>query len=148
MKFLLVGSFATKGAAAVIAKGLRQGAEVTLVPEPENPYDANAVRVFVARSVLRGSDDLAEALADSGLTEATLWAEPGVRGDAGDAGDPLFPLGHLGAKYETKTAKAALREGHQFRLARDFPAGGEGSEARKGALVQYPDGTKLIEVKE
>lgn len=152
MKFLLVGSFATKGAAAVIAKGLPQHAEVRLVAEPGNPYDPLAVKVYVARGVLRDSEALAEALAGSGLSEATLWSEDGVLWEGEHGADPLFPLGHLGAKYETKAAKAALREGWQFRLAREWHGGGGEGGARvgeappaRGKLIQCADGTKLIE---
>jgi hypothetical protein len=118
---------------ALIAKGLPQYAAVTLVAEPENPYDANAVRVFVTRESVLECAELDEALGGFGLTLTTL----------------TFPLaiGHLGAKYETKAAKAALREGHQFHLGADWqglPAGPRES----GRLTQYPNGTCLIEVAE
>ena len=128
MRFLLVGTVFTQGALAVIAKGLRQAVQVELRAEPENPYDANAVRVFVGREEVQPSEELAEALAAFGLSvEAITWP---------------MAIGHLGAKYETKAAKAALREGHQFHLASEWHA-----EAKPvGRLMQHSDGVLMIEV--
>jgi len=133
MKFLLVGSMFSQGAPALIAKGLRQGAAVTLQAEPENPYDANAVKVFVARESVLPSNELAEALAEFALTLDTMqWP---------------FTIGHLGAKYETKAAKAATREGHQFRLALDWKGLSEASRS-VGRLIQHPNGSNFVEVAE
>ena len=129
MKFLLVGTGFTPGASAVIAKGLRQNALVTLVAEPENPYDAQAVRVFVARDEVVESPELAEALGGFGLSvDAIQW--------------PL-QLGHLGAKAETKAAKAAVAGGHHFALcAKWHDLGGPAV----GRLIQHGNGTNLVEV--
>ena len=133
MKFLLVGSMFSQGAPALIAKGLRQGAPVSLVAEPENPYDANAVKVFVAREDVLASPELDEALAEFALTLATMeWP---------------FAIGHLGAKYETKAAKAALREGHQFCLVLDWKGLPEASRS-VGRLIQHPNGSNFVEVDE
>ena len=123
----------SQGAPAIIAKGLRQGAKVTLQAEPENPYDANAVKVFVAREDVLPSDELSEALAEFALTLATM--------------EFPFAIGHLGAKYETKAAKAALREGHQFRLALDWASLPEASRS-VGRLMQHPNGSNFVEVGE
>ena len=126
MRFLLVGTHFAPGAAAVIAKGLGQGAKVELRAEPDNPYDAQAVKVWVERDAVAEGPELEEALTGFGLSVASIaW--------------PLA-LGHLGAKYETKAAKAALREGHQFRHG--------ANEAVRGAgrLIQHANGTCLVEV--
>ena len=131
MKFLLVGTVFTPGAVALIAKGLPQYAAVTLRAEPENPYDANAVRVLVERNSVVESPELHEALAAFGLTFEGM--------------EFPFPLGHLGAKYETKTAQAALREGHQFRLAAEWHSLGEAPRG-SGRLIQQPNGSNLVEV--
>ena len=56
-----------------------------------------------------------------------------------------FGVGHLGAKYETKAAKAAIAEGLQFHLVTDWH-GLEGDSRSDGHLVQYPNGTCLVEV--
>jgi hypothetical protein len=131
MKFLLVGTAFTLGAPAIISKGLPQFARVTLQAEPENPYDPNAVRVFVARDAVIESPELHEALAAFGLTFETL--------------DFPFPLGHLGAKAETKAAKAALREGHQFELCAAWHLLAENARSA-GRLIQHPNGSILVEV--
>jgi hypothetical protein len=131
MKFLLVGQVFAPGATAIITKGLSQYAGVMLVAEPENPYDANAVRVFVPRESITLNAELDEALAAFALTSAALTFP--------------FAIGHLGAKYETKAAKAAMREGHQFRLATDWH-GLSGNSRTSGRLIQHPNGTCLIEV--
>ena len=133
MKFLLVGSMFSQGAPALIAKGLRQGAEVTLQAEPENPYDANAVKVFVARESVLPSNELAEALAEFALTLDTMqWP---------------FAIGHLGAKAETKAAKAALREGHSFALCAAWHQLSVASRS-VGRLIQHPNGSNFVEVGE
>jgi hypothetical protein len=128
MKFLLVGTFSIPGAAAIISKGLAQYAAVLLRAEPENPYDAEAVRVLVARDEVIRTAELEEALVSYGLGFGGLQFP--------------FAIGHLGAKYSTKAAQAALREGHQFRLVQDW----HGVGAQSGRLIQHPDGTKLVEV--
>jgi hypothetical protein len=131
MKFLLVGTGSTPGAAALIAKGLPQYAGVILQAEPENPYDALAVRVLVPRDSVIESPELHEALAAFALTLESM--------------EFPFPLGHLGAKSETKAAKAALREGHSFALCAEWHSlGGEARSA--GRLIQHPNGSNLVEV--
>ena len=130
MKFLLVGTAFTPGAVALVAKGLPQGAEVELRAEPENPYDAYAVRALVARSEIRPNDVLTEALAGFGLSlDSIAW--------------PL-QLGHLGAKAETKAAKAAIAAGHQFDLCAKWH-GAAGGGPLKGRLIQHGNGTNIIE---
>jgi len=131
MKFLLVGTSFTPGAQALISKGLPQRAEVILQAEPENPYDALAVRVFVPIESVLPSDDLDEALAGFGTSLDGL-------------GFP-FCLGHLGAKAETKAAKRASAEGHQFSLCTEWHRLDE--EGRGiGRLIQYSNGTCLVEI--
>ena len=133
MRFLLVGTHFAPGAVAVIAKGLGQGAKVTLRAEPDNPYDAQAVKVWVERDAVAEGPELEEALAGFGLSVASIaW--------------PLA-LGHLGAKYETKAAKVALREGHQFRLVSDWHGANEATRGT-GRLIQHANGTCLVEVTE
>ena len=131
MKFLLVGTTFAPGAPALLAKGLRQGAQVALRAQPENPYDANAVRVWLERGEVLVSDELSEALAGFGLSTDTLqWP---------------FALGHLGAGYATKAAKRALAEGHQFRLVSEWH---QLPDELRGAghLIQHANGTTLVEV--
>lgn len=100
MKFLLVGSQFAPGAPAMLAKGLPQRAEVLLQAEPDNPYDALAVKVLVGKSQVVRGPELEEALAG----HAIAWD------------DLTFPfmLGHLGASMETKAAKAAVKAGLKF----------------------------------
>lgn len=131
MKFLLVGVTFAQGAPALLAKGLPQYAAVELRAEPDNPYDSNAVRVYVARDAVAESGELSEALAGFGLSVETLgWP---------------FALGHLGASYVTKAAKRALAEGHQFRLVSEWHQLPE--EARNvGRLILHANGTILVEV--
>lgn len=129
--FLLVGQAFTQAARAVIALGLPQRAFVELRAEPDNPYDAQAVRVLVSRDSVTDSSELDEALAAFGLTVATVeW--------------PLA-LGHLGAKATTKAAKAALQAQHTFALCETWHRLAEG-QREVGRLVQYGDGTVLVEV--
>jgi len=131
MKFLLVGQMFTQGAPAVIARGLPQAAKVELCAEPENPYDPYAVRVLVEREAVVATPALTEALAGFGLSLDTIaW--------------PLA-LGHLGAKAETKAAKAARAGGHVFALCaawHDLPAG----TREHGRLLQHSDGVYLVDV--
>ena len=136
MKFLLVGTAFTPGASAVIAKGLGQRAQVALVAEPENPYDAQAVRVFVTRDEVHESPELTEALAAFGLSVETIqW--------------PL-QLGHLGAKAETKAAKAAIAGGHHFELCMKWHGvraqPGSAEWGAFGRLIQHSNSTNIIEV--
>jgi len=128
-KFLLVGQVFHPGAVAVLTHGLRQGAPVTLVAEPENPYDALAVRVEVARSEVLTCDALEEALAGFGLTFRTL-------------SDP-FVLGHLGAGYGTKAAKRAGGEGN-FALAREWHERKGESNTTTGFLLFDATGNVFI----
>ena len=131
MKFLLVGQMFTQGAPAVIAKGLGQATKVELRAEPDNPYDANAVRVLVGRSAVIETPALLEALLGFGMTlDSIAWP---------------MPLGHLGAKAETKAARAARQGGHQFALCAEWHALSE-AERASGSLLQYPDGVFLIDV--
>ena len=131
MRFLLVGTTFTPGAQAIIAKGLGQGARVTLIAEAENPYDTQAVRVFVAQSEVIPSAELDAALVPFGLSVDTIrW--------------PL-QLGHLGAKATTKAAKTAQAEGHRFELCAEWHVGGAPPHGR---LIQHGNGTNLIECDE
>jgi hypothetical protein len=131
MKFLLVGTAFTPGAQALIVKGLPQYAPVILRAEPTNPYDALAVRVLVPRDSVIESPELHEALAAFALTL--------------DSMEFPFHLGHLGAKSETKAAKAALREGHSFALCAQWHSLDEAARSA-GRLIQHPNGSNLVEV--
>lgn len=103
---------------------------MTCVAEPENPYDRDAVRVFVARSEIIDCPEVREELAKFALTLETLQ-------------DP-FPLGHLGAKATTKVAKLALAEGLQFNLAASWHLLPD-SERNPARLLQHANGTCLVE---
>ena len=85
---LLVGIRFARGASALLAC-LPQGTRVELRPEPENPYDAEAIRVVLALpSAVLSEGRLAaqaEALAGAGLSPSSVLAEP------------EWPLGHVGA---------------------------------------------------
>ncbi len=78
----IVWAFARQGGKVVLAH-LGVGTELVLVPEPENPYDPDAIRIEVdlclawcdAPGALLGSLD--EALADCGLERAELVAQEG-----------------------------------------------------------------------
>lgn len=131
MKFLLVGTGFIPGANAIISKGLRQRATVTLQGEPENPYDPLAVRVSVDQGEVVPNAELDEALAGFGLALSGLsWP---------------FPLGHLGAKAETKAAKRASAAGHHFELCAEWHKLPEWLRVN-GHLVLQSDGTIIIEV--
>jgi len=124
-KFLIVGTYYNPGANALLDFGLRARAEVTLRAEPDNPYDPEAVEVLVEANAITPSEALDEALVGFGLTVATL---------------PFpFRLGHLAAKYETKTAKRALAGGVTFSLAKDA----KGLE--RGHLVFESNGSVMVE---
>jgi len=121
----------SQGAPALIAKGLRQHAAVTLRAEPENSYDANAVKVWLERDAVIESPELDEALAAFGLSVETIeWP---------------IAIGHLGAKATTKAAAAALREGHSFELCAKWHDLSEAART-KGRLTQHSNGTNIVEV--
>lgn len=64
----IVGTF-FRPAGKIILQELASGASLELVPEPDNPYDANAVRVMVKASFLPaiGTPGLQTALEGYGL---------------------------------------------------------------------------------
>jgi len=127
MKFLLVGQAFHPGAHDIIARGFIQATPVLLIPEPSNPFDPLAVRVAVERKDVIDSPALTDALLGFGLTlDSVVWP---------------FDLGHLAAKYETKTAKAARAAGHSFELCAEWHK----ASPSEGRLLQYPDGVMLVE---
>ena len=91
------------------------------------------MKVWVDRDAVMVTDELTEALAAFGMSLETIeW--------------PLA-IGHIGAKAETKAAKAALREGHQFALCAAWHRLSEPTRS-VGKLVQYPNGSNFVEVAE
>ena len=85
---LLVGTRFARGASALLAC-LPQGTRVELRPEPDNPHDAEAIRVVLALpSAVLSEGRLAaqaEVLAGAGLSPSSVLAEP------------EWTLGHIGA---------------------------------------------------
>ena len=96
---LLVGAWARPPAKQVLAV-LPAGAQLTLQAEPENPYDANAVRVMVSPEVIPESQYTAldEALLTVGHTLEMLMSS-----------GPL-QLGYLPAQAGKPLAKARQQE--------------------------------------
>ena len=87
---LLVGmQFARPGGALVAT--LPQHTEVELVPEPDNPYDPNAVLVTIPRNVFGPpeSEVVAAILAGFGLTFADLSERIVIGHVAATGGKPL-----------------------------------------------------------
>ncbi len=128
VKFLLVGQWFHVGAQALLEKGLKQGARVTLRAESDNPYDSRAVRVEVEVEEIVLSEELQNDLARYGLQVATM-------------GFP-FMLGHLAASRDTKAAKAALAAGLTFAPNSEWHALGRD----EGFLVFHGNGTVWVEV--
>jgi hypothetical protein len=94
---LLVGMHFNPPAKALLAS-LPAGAILRLEPEPENPYDANAVRVFCRTSALVAGEALGLALAEMGREIGEVLAEL------------EWPLGHLAASGGKPLAKAGITE--------------------------------------
>ena len=94
MRTLLVGSFAQKSPPALLLlEALPQGTLFRLQPEPDNPYDASALRVMVMRSELDettlGSEDFAIKAASHGLAVVEIPEEFCIGHCASSTGKPL-----------------------------------------------------------
>ena len=132
---LLVGAH-FRPPAKLIIEALRAGTPLVLIPEPENPYDTNAIRVELPAGSIPESqhDQLRAALPSMGFDLDELLASP----------DRLF-LGYVAASGGKPLAQAGLTQGNiEFAKAigLDWPA-----SARLGFL---PDGraTLTLEAKE
>lgn len=98
MKLLLVGSHFHPPAKALLEHAIPAGTEVSLVPEPDNPYDPLAVMVLVAKESLRPPEWFDEILAGFGWSEDDL--------------PEMIKLGHIAASDGKPLAKAqAMVEG-------------------------------------
>lgn len=101
-KVPLVGSY-FRPPATLVLKGLLGGSVVTLVPEPSNPYDENAIAAYACPSDMEqdyaASTELADGLEGMGREIQELLAEPNI---------------HLG--YVARTHTAIVREhfGHDY----------------------------------
>lgn len=101
IKTIIVGSHFSPPAKTVL-KCLASGATVELRPEPTNPYDPNAIRVFVDPSVIDvdSLDSLEEELNGMGKSaEEVLTSED------------VICLGHVAASNGKPLAKAMAASG-------------------------------------
>lgn len=118
MQVPLVGTFFRPFGKRLL-ENLPSGTELTLVPEPSNPYDANAIAVFVDPKAAPDWEDLMEESSASGLTEED-WEEP-------------FHIG-----YVAKTRTAEVRE------LPPSPVDEAENLGWKGTLGFAPDGKPTI----
>ena len=91
-KVPLVGMY-FRPPAQIVLKGLLGGSHLTLTPEPENPYDSNAIRVECNPNDMEPEykESIREQLEGYGKTLEELLAEPSI---------------HLGYVAKTHTAIA------------------------------------------
>lgn len=129
VKTLLVGMF-SHPPATLLLQNIPGGAELRLVPEPENPYDANAIRVHIATSAIPESRyaELENLLPGSGLTLEEFLAEP------------EWMLGHVAANGGKPLAKAGLTQGN-IEVGKMIENGWD----FKAKLFFWPDGKPGIE---
>lgn len=102
----LVGSFAKRGA-ELILEHLPAGCPLLLDPEPDNPYDANAIRVLVSASSIPESERpaLSEELPNFGLSLEELLAS-GIPVPDKEYPGPVVWLGFIAASGGKPLAKA------------------------------------------
>lgn len=129
IRTLLVGSHFVPPA-KLLLEHLPSGTELTLVPEPENPYDEHAIKVVVnAREVPESQRaELGAKLPGAGcdLEELDAQGEWQLGHIAKEGGKPLVKAGlHEG----TLTVEAAMREG-----------------AIRARLVFWPNGAAGVEI--
>ena len=63
--------------AIAIMKSLRLGAPLSLIPEPSNPYDPNAIKIEIDTPIIfENSSDLEDNLAGAGFEPSELEASP------------------------------------------------------------------------
>lgn len=130
---LIVGMHFRPPAKQVLAV-LPSGAELLLVPEPENPYDPSALKVQVwPGQVPEGvRADLSECLEGTGFALEELLA----------AEEPFW-LGYVAASGGKPLAKAGLIEGNK-----EFLELMAGSPKHKATLAFAPDGAPLVRLSE
>lgn len=136
LKLLLVGSHFNPPAKTILLC-LRNGTEVTLRREPENPYDEFAIGVYVGGADVEWSelDKEAEDLKGYGLSLDELRTRP------------EFKLGHVGASGGKPLAKASKLCGEDLSGTREILRGVEGrEELPKGRLEFRGDSLTTIEV--
>lgn len=102
VKTLLVGMF-SHPPATLLLQNIPGGAELILIPEPENPYDSGAIRVEVRTGFIPESryGELETLLPGSGLTLEELLERPS------------WMLGHVAANGGKPLAKAGLTQGNK-----------------------------------
>lgn len=129
IKTLLVGS-SFHPPAILLLQNLPSWAELVLAPEPENPYDAGAIKVSVGIEQIPAArhEELEGLLPGCGMTLSELLAEP------------FWMLGHVAASGGKPLEKAGLRAGTAE--VGEAMAGGRA----KARLFFWPDGKPGIEV--
>ena len=98
---IIVGSHFSPPAKTVL-KAIRAGATVELRPEPTNPYDPNAIRVFVDPTGIDKAslESLEDELNGGGFTAKEVLASP-----------DMLCLGHVAASSGKPLAKAITVSG-------------------------------------
>ena len=133
MMTLLVGQHFSPPA-KLLLQCVRGGASITIHPEPDNPYDPNALKVFIATSEIdyEALRDKEEELAGMGLglEDITNQAE--------------WPLGHIAAGEGKPLAKVKSKLG--LDLVGTLELIQIGQWPLKGALVFDGTGEVLIEL--
>ena len=142
LKTILVGSHFVPPA-KVVLQCLRQETEVLLTPEPENPYDGNAIKVWV-----KGESVDHVALAE-------LDAQGHLMGMGTDAQEvvatPLIPLGHVAASGGKPLAKAMAATGLELggtNEIHELVRGLNGDWARVRARIQFVGELFILVVEE
>lgn len=138
---LLVGMHFNPPAKWVI-EHLRSGTKLKLMPEPDNPYDANAVKVFVAdgEEVPEGQQaELESKLAGTsfGLEDVSTMISAGS-----------LLLGHLAAENGKPLAQAQGSGAiGNLSIARAIDESGLSMEEAEASLGFAPDGKPLVMIK-
>lgn len=101
IRTLLVGMFSHQGASAILAN-LANNTRLTLVPEPENPYDSGAIRVEVRPADIPESrhGELTMLLPGAGMTLEELLA------------CESWPIGHVAKTGGRPLERAGLTAGN------------------------------------
>lgn len=132
---LLVGAYHRPPAAALLA-ALSQGASLDLVPEPDNPYDAQAIQVWLTIDQLPTEG---EALANLEL------ALPGFGSSLDEVlAEPQWMLGYLAATGGKPLAQGQIKTG--LRLAGNVEIGPLIQAGAKASLEWGPGGEPLVRV--
>ena len=130
VKTLLVGDFQYPPA-KLLLQNIPGGTELLLEPEPDNPYDVNAIKVRVRTDDIPATRDseLEMLLPGAGLTLSELRMEP------------QWMLGYVAANGGKPLAKAGLTQGN-------LEIGAMLREGQcKARLFFWPDGKAGVEVR-